>query len=75
MFFKGAYLMSIYGSIIYVVYKFSETAHMFVPITQELECFFLRRQGCVKFTNKPMLLAKKANKVNALASEIDFRRV
>jgi len=48
---------------------------MFVPITQELEYFFLRRQGCVKFTNKLMLLAKKAKKVNALASEIDFRRI
>jgi len=54
--------MSIYGSIIYVVYKFSGTAHMFVPITQELECFFLRRQGCVKLTNELMLLAKKAKR-------------
>ena len=67
--------MSIHGSIIYVLYKFIKTAHMFVRIIQELESFFLRRQSCVKLTNKLMLLAKKANKANALASEIDFRRV
>ena len=42
--------MSIYGSIICVVYKFSETVQIFVPITQELECFFLRTQGCAMLT-------------------------
>jgi hypothetical protein len=67
--------MSIYGSIICLVYKFSETVQMFFPITQELVCFLLRTQGCAMLTNKLMLLAKKANKVNALASEIDFKSV
>lgn len=67
--------MSIYGSIICIVYKFSETVQMLFPVTQESECFFLRTQGCAVLTNKLMLLAKKANKVNGLAREMDFKRV
>ena len=67
--------MSIYESKICVVYKFSESVQMFFPITQELECFFLRKHSCTMLTNKLMSLAKKANKVNALASEIGFKRV
>lgn len=48
---------------------------MFVSIALEFDSSFLRTNGCATLTDKLMLLAKKANKVNVLASDVGFKRV